>query len=201
MLPSISGVIGGTVDSTVLLSLTIVLCAFFLEDLTTVVVGVLAADGIISAPLAFLSIYVGILIGDTVLYSLGWLARTHPRLAHYIDHDLTAPMRSWLQNRYALTVLSGHFVPGLRFTTYVASGFFRFPLRTYIPMAIAGGLVLLTVLFTASYWFGSITSGWVGHLRWGVAGVFVLILFFVGRHNLLVYRAKRAMLAGADNSV
>ena len=201
MLPSISGVIGGTVDSTVLLSLTIVLCAFFLEDLTTVVVGVLAADGIISAPLAFLSIYVGILIGDTVLYSLGWLARTHPRLAHYIDHDLTAPMRSWLQHRCALTVLSGHFVPGLRFTTYVASGFFRFPLRTYIPMAIAGGLVLLTVLFTASYWFGSITSGWVGHLRWGVAGVFVLILFFVGRHNLLVYRAKRAMLAGADNSV
>lgn len=189
----------GAVDSTVLLSLAIILCSLLIEDVATIIVGVLAADGLVPVPLAFLSLYIGVALGDTFLYSLGAFARTHPRLAHYIDHDFTAPFRLWLGTRYAFTIFSGHFVPGLRFTSFVASGFFRFPLRTYIPTAIAGGFVLVTTLFTVSYWFGSITSGWVSHIRWGIAGVFVLALFFIGRHNLLVYRAKRDALSASGS--
>lgn len=199
MLPSISGFIGGAVmDSTLLLSLAIILCALFFEDITTVVVGVLAADGILSVPIAFISIYIGIALGDTALYSLGWLARTHPRLAHYIDHDFTAPFRSWLEHNYAFKVFSGHFVPGLRFTTFAASGFFRFPLRTYIPMAIVGGLILETALFFISYWFGSFSSRWMGEVRWGIAGIFLLVLFFIARHNILMYREKRDEMLSAN---
>jgi membrane protein DedA with SNARE-associated domain len=188
-----------TATSEVLLSLAIVLCAMFFEDVTTVVVGVLAADGLVDIPLAFLSIYVGIALGDTALYSLGAFARTHPRLAHYIDHDFTAPFRSWLEHRYAFKIFSGHFVPGFRFTTYAASGFFRLPLSKYIPMAIAGGLILETTLFTISYWFGSLTSKWVGEVRWGIAGIFLLILFFIARHNVLTYRAKKDELVVAES--
>lgn len=195
MITSISLLIGGTVGSTLFLPLAIMLCAFVLEDVTTVVVGMLVADHLISLPVAFLSIYAGILAADSMLYALGWFARTHPRLARYIDHDFTAPFRSWLGNRYAFTVFSGHFVPGLRLTTYLASGFFRYPLSTYIPMAIAGGLVLETTLFFVSYWFGSFTATWVGPARWGVAGVFLLTLFLIGRHNLLAYRAQKERMS------
>ena len=188
----LSHFIGDTVGSAVLLSLAIMLCTAFLEDLTIVVVGLLAADGIITVPFAFLSLYGGILLGDTGLYCIGWLARTHPRLAHYIDHDFTAPFRLWLGNRYAFKVFSGHFVPGLRSTTFATSGFFRYPLSTYLPMAFIGGLLVETALFSLSYWFGGITTGWVSHLRWGIALVFILILFFVGRRNLLAYREKKS---------
>ncbi|MDP1690172.1 MAG: hypothetical protein Q8L52_03155 [bacterium] len=187
-----------TATSEVLLSLAIVLCAIFFEDVTTVVVGVLAADGFIPVPIAFLSLYLGIAFGDTALYTLGAFARTHPRLAHYIDHDFTAPFRSWLEHRYAFKVFSGHFVPGLRFTTYAASGFFRFPLSKYIPMAIAGGLILETTLFTVSYWFGSFSSKWVGEVRWGIAGVFLLILFLIARHNIRAYRDNKNALLATD---
>lgn len=199
MLAFLSHFTGDTVNSAILLSLAIILCATFFEDVTTVVVGVLAADGLIPVSIAFISIYIGIALGDTMLYSLGWFARTHPRLAHYIDHDFTAPFRSWLENRYAFKIFSGHFVPGLRFTSFAASGFFRFPLRTYIPMAIAGGLILETTLFTISYWFGNFTSKWVGEVRWGIAGAFLLILFFITRHNILTYRQKKSELKLAGN--
>src|SRR3990167_4556062 len=161
MLTFLSNFTGGTVDNVVLLSIVIALCAIFFEDITTVVVGVLAADALIPVPVAFMSIYIGIALGDIVLYTLGAFARTHPRLAHYIDHDFTAPFRSWLGHRYEFKVFSGHFVPGFRFTTFVASGFFRFPLRTYAPMAIAGGLSVLASLFTVSYLFGSFSSTWL----------------------------------------
>lgn len=201
MLAFLSHFTGDTTNSAILLSLAIILCATFFEDVTTVVVGVLAADGLMPVSVAFISIYVGIALGDTMLYSLGWFARTHPRLAHYIDHDFTAPFRLWLEDGYAFKIFSGHFVPGLRFTTFAASGFFRFPLRTYIPTVIAGGLILETTLFTISYWFGSFTSKWVGEVRWGIAGVFLLVLFFIARHNILMYRAKKDELTGAESAV
>lgn len=198
---SISGFIGGAaVDSTLLLSLAIVLCAFFFEDITTVIVGVLAADGILPIPIAFMSIYLGIALSDAALYSLGAFARTHPRLARYIKHDFTAPFRSWLESNYSFKVFSGHFVPGLRFTTFVASGFFRFPLSKYIPMAIAGGLILETVLFTISYLFGSFTSKWAGEVRWGIAAVFLLVLFFIARHNIRAYREQKNLLGNRATS-
>lgn len=188
--------IGGAGGDTTLLALAIILCAFVFEDLTTVIVGVLAADGIISIPLALVSLYIGIASGDMMLYSLGVLARTHPRLAHYIDHDFTAPFRLWLEKRYVLVIFSGHFVPGLRFTSYVASGFFRYPLSRFIRPAIAGGLLLGTALFFVSYWFGSLTSEWVDSLRWGIALVFLLVLFLIGRHTLAAYRATQSEQSG-----
>lgn len=196
MLDFLSQFTGGSI---LILSLAIVLCATLFEDVTTVIVGVLAADALIPIPIAFISVYIGIALGDTALYTLGAFARTHPRLAHYIDHDFTAPFRSWLEHRYAFKVFSGHFVPGFRFTTYAASGFFRFPLSSYIPMVIIGGLILETALFSVSYWFGSFSSQWVGEVRWGVAGAFLVVLFFIARHNLITYREKKEALASAGS--
>lgn len=191
MFTFLSTLIGGGVGGVILLPLTIIVCTILIEDLTIVIVGLLAADGFIPIPVALVTLYTGIAAGDTLLYVLGRLARTHPRLARYVEHDFTAPLRFWLEHRYAFTVFSGHFVPGLRFTTYVASGFFRRPLTTYIPMAVAGGLVLLSVLFSLSYWFGSVTSKWVGPARWVIAVLFLVAIVLVGRHALLAYRAKK----------
>lgn len=195
MLDFLSHFTGDTTTSVVVLSLTITVCAVVMEDVTTVVVGVLAADGLIPVPIAFMSLYLGIALGDTALYTFGAFARTHPRLAHYIDHDFTAPFRAWLLDRYGFKVFSGHFIPGFRFTTYAASGFFRLPLSTYIPAAIAGGLFLETVLFSLSYWFGSFSSKWVGEVRWGIAVMFLLVLFLIARHNVLTYRAQKVSQA------
>ena len=82
-------------------------------------------------------------------------------------------------------------MPGLRLTTYVASGFFRSPFSTFMLMAVLGGAIWATVLFSISYWFGSFTTEWMSPIRWGVAVVFILALFFIARHNLLAYRAKK----------
>ena len=194
MFPSIfvSHLIGGAVGSTTLLMLVIVLGSFFQEDLTAVIVGVLAADGIISAPLALLSLYTGVILGDLWLYCLGWLASAHPRLAQYVDHDYIAPFREWLQNRYQLMVFSARFIPGTRFPTYTGSGFFRMPFSTFILTTIAAGFMWMTFLFFASYWFGAFTSEWFGPARWGIAGIFVLVLLSVGIHNFhRIYRARK----------
>lgn len=188
----LSQLIGSEAGRMFVLPLTIIVCAMFLEDITTVIVGLLAADGFIPIPVAFLSLYLGATVGDLTLYLAGALARTHPWLARYVEHETTAPLRSWLERRYQFTVFSGHFVPGLRFTTYMASGFFRHPFRRYFPMALAGGFVLVSVLFSLSYWFGSLTTRWVGPARWIIALVFLAGLVVVGRQGLLSYRERQS---------
>src|ERR1700691_3112071 len=160
--------IGGAVGSTVLLSLAIILGTFILEDPTTVIVGLLAASGIIGVPIALFSLYAGIVVGDIGLYFLGWLASTNPRLARYVDHDFVAPFRAWLETRYVLTVFSARFIPGSRLPTYIASGFFRSPLSTFVLTAIVATSIWTTFLFSASYWFGNSTSEWIGSIRWGI---------------------------------
>lgn len=183
--------IDGVAGSPVLLSLAIILGVIFLEDTTVVVVGVLAADGIIGVPFALASLYAGIVIGDIGLYCLGWLASTHPRLARYVDHDFVAPFRAWLETRFVLTVFTARFIPGARLPTYTASGFFRSPLSIFMFTTIGATSIWTTLLFTGSYWFGNFTSSWMGPARWGIALVFLLALFFIGRHNVLAYQAKR----------
>lgn len=200
MLTFLPHFIGGEVGHVVLLPLTIILCTVFFEDLIIVIVGLLAADGAVSIPVALLALYIGTIVGDAALYSLGAYARTHPRLAHYVDHDFTAPFRSWLESRYAFKVFSGHLIPGFRIATYIASGFFGHSFSTFMRMATVGGLVLVTILFSASYWFGSLSAGWVAEARWGIAGVFLVILFFIGRHNLTAYNAKKNVMRPADNT-
>jgi len=191
--------IGSAVGSTLLLALAIALGTFFLEDTTVVIVGVLAADGIIRIPVALASLYAGIMLGDIILYCIGYLASTHPRLARYVDHDFIAPFRAWLESRFVLTVFSARFIPGSRMPTYTASGFFRSPLSTFIATVTVATSVWTTFLFFASYWFGSLTSAWMGPVRWGIALLFLFVLFLIGRHNLKAYQTKKEELSsGVD---
>lgn len=180
--------IHGAVGSSALTGLAIIIGTFILEDPTTILVGVLSAGAVISIPTAIISLYLGIVFGDLGLYGLGSLARTHPGLAKYVEHERVMPIKSWFEKRYALTIFSVRFIPGLRLPTYTASGFFRMPLGTFLMTAIGATLVWTTLLFTAAFWFGNLTSEWVGWARWAIAGVFLLILFFVGRHNVMSFR-------------
>ncbi|MDD3531471.1 MAG: VTT domain-containing protein [Candidatus Pacebacteria bacterium] len=191
----ISSIIGGAGSSPFLLFFAIVIGVFFLEDTTVVVVGLLAADKVFSVPFALFALYTGIICGDLILYCVGRLASTHPRLAHFVDHDLVAPFRTWLETRFVLTVFTARFIPGARMPTYTASGFFRSPLSKFVLTSLGAISIWTTLLFSISFWFGNATAGWLGPARWGIALIFLLILFFVGRHNLLAYRARKSELS------
>ncbi|OGG48841.1 hypothetical protein A3G63_02085 [Candidatus Kaiserbacteria bacterium RIFCSPLOWO2_12_FULL_52_8] len=194
--PFLIHLIDGAIGSSVLLSLAIILGTFVLEDPTVVIVGVLASDGVISLPLAIVSLYTGVILGDIVFYYIGWLASTHPKLHQYVDHDYVATFRAWLESRYVLTIFSARFIPGSRFPTYAASGFLRSPFSTFVLTAIVATSIWTTVLFFISYWFGSVTGEWFAKERWIIAIVFILVLFLVARYNLL--RLRKVKQKGTD---
>lgn len=196
----LSHFITGATGSELGVALAIILGTFLLEDPTTIIVGVLAADGIIPVPLALFSLYIGILVGDIGMYFFGLLASKVPRLGRYVDHEFTAPFRTWLETRYILTIFSARFIPGARLPTYASSGFFRSPLLTFILVAIVAASVWTTFLFFAFFWFGSFTAEWIGPVRWGIAIIFLTGLFLVGRHNIQALRKKRSAADASASS-
>ncbi|MFA6407869.1 MAG: hypothetical protein WCW36_00105 [Candidatus Paceibacterota bacterium] len=189
--PFVYHLIDSSIGSALSVSLAIFFGAIFLEDVTTVIVGLLAADGVIPIPIAIGSLYAGVIAGDISFYLIGLLASTHRRFGRYVDHDLVAPIRAWLETRFILTVFSARFIPGTRVATYTASGFFRSRFITFICTVIVATLIWITLLFSVAFWFGGATVAWLGPVRWVIAGVFLLALFFIGRHNVLTYRAKK----------
>ncbi len=178
-------------ENVFLLPIILAIGVFFFEDTTVIIAGILAADAIIPFNLALGSIYFGIILGDLILYSIGRLASNHPRLAQYVDHDLVAPFRAWLETRFVLTVFAARFIPGARLPTYTASGFFRSELSRFILTATGATAVWTTLLFCISYWFGHTTSGWLGSARWAIAALFIIALFFIARRNLRAIRARK----------
>jgi membrane protein DedA with SNARE-associated domain len=187
---SIAALLGSATLSPLAAGALIVFLTAFFEDPTTIIVGVLAADGALSIRFAMICLYLGILFGDLFLYGLGRLARTNPALARYVENEKIAPLRFWLETRYILTVFSVRFIPGLRLPTYLASGFFKSPAPAFLLTAVVATFLWTLILFYAFYWYGSLTASWIGWVRYGLAAGFFVLLFLLGRRNLRAYRAR-----------
>lgn len=157
----------------------IILGTFILEDATTMIVGILSADGLISVPLALISLYLGIILGDFWLYGMGYLAADHKFAQWFVRHEKYEPMRNWLEERFEGAIFTSRFVPGMRLPTYTAAGFLKLPFRRFVRPVILGTLIWTSSFFTAAYVFGNVTEHWLGIWRWPAAvGVIVLWLLF-----------------------
>ena len=187
----LSHFINGSLGNTLLLAAAIIICTFIIEDPTTVTVGMLASAGVIPIGVGLISLYVGIMAGDIGFYFLGRFARTHPRLEQYVDHDFISPLKTWIEERYVLTIFIARFIPGARLPTYGASGFFRSSPGIFLTTVVTAAFVWATTLFFGAYWFNSVTAAWLGWTRWMVVLFFLIVLFFVGRYNVRAIRARR----------
>lgn len=166
-----------------LLPVIIVLATFVLEDATTILAGVLAADGSVGVAEALLALYAGIVLGDFGLYALGRLAGGHRWAVRLVEHETVAPFRAWLETRLVFTVFAVRFVPGLRLPTYTASGFFKLPFRRFAITVVAATAIWTTLLFAASYFFGAVTADSLGIWRLPLGLSVAVVLFFWARSN------------------
>ncbi len=170
-------ILADTLSRVYVFPFAIILGTLILEDPTTILVGIFASQGTVSIGIALIALYAGIVLGDSGLYWLGALGRTHPRIARFVHHERLRPMRERLQRNLRKAVITTRFVPGLRLPTYLACGFFRMPFKEFFESAVFATLIWTTGLFGLSYLFGIATESWLGVWRWPIAiGIAVAIL-------------------------
>ncbi len=133
------------------------------EDLTCIAVGALVAQGRLEFLPGTLACFVGIYIGDLMLFVAGRLlgrrALGHWPLKRFLSEARVEHCSRWFQQKGPMVIFLSRFMPGMRLPTYFAAGV----LRTGF-LRFSGWFFLAAALWTPA-------PGWrpprVGGGRWG----------------------------------
>lgn len=170
----------------VLQALVLGLATFVQEDVPTVTAATLAAAGALSTGAGFWGCFLGIWIGDLLLFALArGLGRPVLRLAWVrarVTESQLAQRQAWFARRGAWVLLSARMIPGTRLPTYLAAGLLRWPIGPFLLVTgVAAGvwtLVWFSLARVLGNRFGGLWDQW-NNLGWPVALVFLTgALFF-----------------------
>jgi membrane protein DedA with SNARE-associated domain len=125
--------------------LLIALATLISEDLACISAGLIAARGIIGLFPAITASFLGILIGDILLYLagryIGQPALTRAPLKWVIKEEDASRAARWFSTKGPTIIISSRFLPGSRLPTYfsagmLGTGFWRFTIYFSIAAAL-----------------------------------------------------------------
>ena len=169
---------------------------FVSEDAACVFAGTLAANGRIALSAAITAAFLGIVVGDVLLYFAGRIfggaVLGSKYVSRFVSRAAIERSSAWLNDRGASAVFVSRFITGLRLPTYLAAGAFRTNLASFLFYFIIAALVWTPLLVGAAY-SGTAVSG-----RSIIAAAVVLIVIRITlkfsnwkNRRLFVGRLKR----------
>jgi membrane protein DedA with SNARE-associated domain len=188
--PDFANMLAAASGSRPLQAIVIVLGTFVLEDAATLLAAMQVATGALSLPLALVSLYAGIVLGDLGLYGLGYLSAAHQWARRLVPKRRRDLGQDWVRQRVIPLVLVSRFIPGLRLPTYTTLGFLHAPLRQFTLAAVAATLIWTSGLFFISLKLGGLLMRYLGVWRWAGLAIFLIVLVVVGRIATRLYNKR-----------
>ncbi len=191
----------GFITAFVLL-ISLAAATFVSEDLACISAGVLVAEGRVSFLFAVCACFLGIVVGDVLLFLAGrWPGRRAVQrapLRWFISRESLQRASDWLGRNGAAVIAASRFTPGTRLPTYFAAGVLHTPFRKFLgyfllaaslwtPL-IVGLSAGLGLPFMHSTWFGQQPLS----IKLLLGGV---IIFVIARlaSSLVTYRGRRGL--------
>ncbi len=180
----------------------IALATLVSEDLTCIAAGLLVAQGSLGFVEAAAACFVGIFLGDLMLYGLGrlgrpWLGKVP--LKWFVSPTDVARSTRWFERRGSLVIFLSRFLPGTRLPTYVSAGLLRtnfwwFALNLLIPVAVWTPLLVALAEVVGTRFFESFEA----FQRYALPGFVALMLSVwtlvsLGR-SLVTHRGRRLLV-------
>jgi len=192
----------GFITSAVLL-MSLALATFASEDLSCITAGVLVAEGRMSFLFATFACFIGIFLGDMLLFAIGrWIGR--PALARAPLRWVVRPgsldrASEWLANNGAIAIAASRFIPGTRLPTYVAAGALHTSARKFLGYFLVAAAVWTPLVVGLSTGLGMplMHLGFLSHRQLSVklllvgAGIFLLVRLIT---KVATYSGRRAIV-------
>ena len=158
---------------------SIIIASLILEDPTTLLVSARVQDGELTWLMGGTALFIGILIGDIMLYGIGYLARVGVIKGRKLSH-FEQPVSGWY-------IFAARFVPGLRVVVYTTTGFFKYSfLRFFIINSFSCVIWSVALIYLGAQLYKY--TGW-----WGVGGIVILIILWQIFRRVLNGRKKKAV--------
>ncbi len=128
--------------------------------------------------MAYVSVYLGIVTGDILIYGLGHLAQQNRWLRSKIIGPKVERVHLWLNTHLIRVLVLCRITPGLLFPTFVACGWFRIPFVRFATVSILAGAIYSSIVLTIVILFGDLVLNHLGYWAWGLAAL-VLVAWAV----------------------
>lgn len=163
------------------------------EEVALVLAGVLSGQGKLEPQLAFATCLAGALVGDAVMYSIGYhfghnLLVKHPKFSRFIGADREVEFEQALMRHGFKVLLLSRFLVGVRGPVYLASGVVRMPFRKFLLWDLISATLVVGLFFGVSYYYGESIATW---LREAERTFTLLVLAVVGVVVLWILRRNR----------
>ncbi|MEN7343949.1 MAG: VTT domain-containing protein, partial [Pseudomonadota bacterium] len=140
--------------------LAIIVASYVSEDLACIAAGLLAAQGVLSFPIAVLASLLGLFSGDLALFAIGRWAGA-PTLARFVSEDKLVDAKAWLQRRGPAVIIASRFMPGTRLPTYLAAGALRMPWLRFSGFFALATMIWTPILVGLAMLYGEIAADWL----------------------------------------
>lgn len=131
---------------------------FASEDLACIGAGLLASSGELGLGWAMIAAYMGILIGDTIIFAAGYFIGQpllQHRWARWFISERAVKRASNMFERHGLwIILATRFIPGTRTATYFASGSLHAPFVKFVAVFALAAAAWTPLLVGISYLVG-----------------------------------------------
>ncbi|NMC36839.1 MAG: hypothetical protein GYA41_00765 [Bacteroidales bacterium] len=124
--------------------------------------------------MAYLSVYLGIVTGDVLIYGLGHLAQQNRWLRSKIIGPKVERVHMWLDTHLVRVLVLCRITPGLLFPTFVACGWFRIPFVRFATVSILAGAIYSSIVLTIVILFGDLVLNHLGYWAWGLAALLLV---------------------------
>jgi membrane protein DedA with SNARE-associated domain len=167
------------------------------EEAPIILAAVLARNGQMNVPMALASCFIGVLVGDFVVYALGYFQGERVlsfRLTRrFLSREREAQIKGYFHRHGIRILITGRFVPGFRTAAYLTAGILRLPpMRLFLADLCAASMSTL-LMFGLGYFFAQWVEAW-----WKQAQGYAIIGAAIGIVAFLLHRQYKASKRGGQ---
>ena len=156
-------------------SIVIFFLSFIHEDAAILAAGFSKVEYGLPLLYAYVPVYLGIVVGDIIIYGLGRLAQTNRWLKLKIIGPKVERIHLWLEAHLVRVLIVCRLTPGLLFPTFVACGWFKIPFWRFATVSIIAGAVYSSIVLTIIVMFGDLVLFHLGYWAWGILAAAVIL--------------------------
>jgi len=171
------------------------------EEVPVVAAGVLSAVGEMDPWLALGSCLIGALLGDSLMYWIGYrfgrgFIWAHPRWSRFLHAEREQQIERIIDAHGLKVFFLARFLVGVRAPMYIAAGVLKVPFRRFILMDLLCATVVIGTFFGLSYAYGEVIGKLIRDVEVVLTAIVVAAAIAVALFLWRRHRRKQARAGG-----